>query len=162
MDPRPHRCISPGGCWCAHVPGTQAVGLVSPHPGVPSPLAPATERFYQHTSALLGSEDNYLVCEEETFSLLMFNTAELRILDYLGSAFHLDLISFAFTFSGMNITFISISSFSHYFFFCTFFYSSFLFLFTSPSPTSSLSYRAAFITAFQFSGLGLLVSFVCV
>lgn len=151
MDLRPRRCISPGSCWCA---GCSLPGQVHKYPGCrrsgwslltqASPLLlPLRLSTFTNTSALLGSEDNYLVCEEETFSLLMFNTAELRILDYLGSAFHLDLISFAFTFSGMNITFISISSFSHYFFFCTFFYSSFLFLFTSPSPSSSLSYRAA-------------------
>ena len=94
----------------------------------------------------------------------MFDTAELRILHYLGSAFDPDLISFAFTFSEMNITFISV--FYSLFFLLLYlllFHSLLLFLFTSPSQPSFLCIlQGCFITAFHFSELTLLVSFVCV
>lgn len=116
------------------------VRLFSPNPHASPPLCSSKSR-----SALLGSADNYLVCEEETASLLMFDTAELCILAYLVSAFHPDTILFAFTFSAMSISFISIS-FIHYFFFCTFFYSICHFSFCLPAPLHfppHVSYRAA-------------------
>lgn len=112
--------LCPDGCTSTQDVGGQAVFSLA---GVPSSPCPCHCALLQTQICSPGLLRQISCLWRRNLLPFMFDTGELRILAYLGSAFHPDLISFAFTFSGMNITFISVSSFTHYFFFCTFLYS---------------------------------------